>query len=376
MTGGRKVRVKEQLLTLRAYVPGKNIEEVKREYGLSKIVKLASNENPFGCSARVTEALTSLANQYALYPDGAAFELREKVAEHLGVKAEQLLFGSGLDEVIQMISRALLHNGTNVVMANPTFSQYHHHAVIEGAEVREVPLKDGIHNLDAMLQQVDEKTKIVWICNPNNPTGTYVEKQKLLSFLESVPKSALVIMDEAYYEYAGAEDYPQTLPLLEKYENLMVLRTFSKAYGLAAFRIGYAIGDAKLIGQLEVARLPFNTSTIAQAVALAAIEDQQFLQECVKKNAGGLNQYYAFCKEYNVFYYPSQTNFIFLKLGIPGNEAFERLMRKGYIVRSGAAFGMHDGIRITVGLKEENDEIIELLTELVKEQVKKEETYS
>lgn len=199
-----------------------------------------------------------------------------QVAKHLGVKTEQLLFGSGLDEVIQMISRALLHEGTNVVMANPTFSQYHHHAVIEGAEVREVPLKDGVHDLDAMLQQVDDQTKIVWICNPNNPTGTYVEKQKLLSFLESVPKSALVIMDEAYYEYAGAEDYPQTLPLLEKYENLMVLRTFSKAYGLAAFRIGYAVGNTELIGQLEVARLPFNTSTVAQSVALAALEDQAF----------------------------------------------------------------------------------------------------
>ncbi|CAI8699330.1 histidinol-phosphate transaminase [Bacillus pseudomycoides] len=370
------MRVKEQLLTLKAYVPGKNIEEVKREYGLSKIVKLASNENPFGCSKRVTEALASLSTQYALYPDGAAFELREKVAAHLHVKPEQLLFGSGLDEVIQMVSRALLEKGTNVVMANPTFSQYYHHAVIEGAEVREVPLKDGIHDLDTMLKQIDEQTQIVWICNPNNPTGTYVEKQKLLSFLEAVPKSTLVIMDEAYYEYAGEKEYPQTLLLLEEYENLMVLRTFSKAYGLAAFRIGYAVGNEKLIQQLEVARLPFNTSAVAQAVGLVAIEDQEFLQECVKQNAEGLNQYYTFCKEYDVFYYPSQTNFIFLKLGIPGNEAFERLMRKGYIVRSGAAFGLPDGIRITVGLKEENDEIIELLTELVKEQKKKEETYS
>ncbi|MEY8349623.1 histidinol-phosphate transaminase [Bacillus cereus] len=370
------MRVKEQLLTLKAYVPGKNIEEVKRKYGLSKIVKLASNENPFGCSKRVTDALASLHTQYALYPDGAAFELREKVAAHLHVKAEQLLFGSGLDEVIQMISRALLHKGTNVVMANPTFSQYYHHAVIEGAEVREVSLKEGVHDLDAMLTKIDENTQIVWICNPNNPTGTYVEKQKLLSFLEAVPKSVLVIMDEAYYEYAGAEDYPQTLPLLEKYENLMVLRTFSKAYGLAAFRIGYAVGNEKLIQQLEVARLPFNTSTVAQAVASVAIEDQAFLQECIKQNVEGLNQYYTFCKEYDVFYYPSQTNFIFLKLGIAGNEAFERLMRKGYVVRSGAAFGLPDGIRITVGLKEENAEIIALLTELVKEQRKKEETYS
>lgn len=222
------MRVKEQLLTLRAYVPGKNIEEVKREYGLSKIVKLASNENPFGCSARVTEALTSLASQYALYPDGHAFELRTQVAKHLGVKAEQLLFGSGLDEVIQMISRALLHEGTNVVMANPTFSQYHHHAVIEGAEVREVPLKDGVHDLDAMLQQVDDQTKIVWICNPNNPTGTYVEKQKLLSFLESVPKSALVIMDEAYYEYAGAKTIRKHYHFLKSMKILWYYVRFQK----------------------------------------------------------------------------------------------------------------------------------------------------
>ncbi|MDM5187808.1 histidinol-phosphate transaminase [Bacillus sp. DX4.1] len=370
------MRVKEQLLTLKAYVPGRNIEEVKRQYGLSKIVKLASNENPFGCSKRAIEAIGSLASQYALYPDGAAFELREKVAAHLHVKPQQLLFGSGLDEVIQMISRALLQKGTNVVMANPTFSQYRHHAVIEGAEVREVPLKDGIHDLDAMLKQIDERTQIVWICNPNNPTGTYVEKQKLLSFLEAVPKTTLVIMDEAYYEYAGAEDFPQTLPLLEKYENVMVLRTFSKAYGLAAFRIGYAVGNEKLIQQLEVARLPFNTSAVAQVVASVAVEDQAFLQECVKLNKEGLQQYYTFCKEYDVFYYPSQTNFIFLKLGLPGDEVFERLMQKGYVVRSGGAFGLPDGIRITVGLKEENDEIIGLLTELVKEEVKKEETYS
>lgn len=376
MTGGSRMRVKEQLLTLKAYVPGRNIEEVKRQYGLSKIVKLASNENPFGCSKRAIEAIGSLASQYALYPDGAAFELREKVAAHLHVKPQQLLFGSGLDEVIQMISRALLQKGTNVVMANPTFSQYRHHAVIEGAEVREVPLKDGIHDLDAMLKQIDERTQIVWICNPNNPTGTYVEKQKLLSFLEAVPKTTLVIMDEAYYEYAGAEDFPQTLPLLEKYENVMVLRTFSKAYGLAAFRIGYAVGNEKLIQQLEVARLPFNTSAVAQVVASVAVEDQAFLQECVKLNKEGLQQYYTFCKEYDVFYYPSQTNFIFLKLGLPGDEVFERLMQKGYVVRSGGAFGLPDGIRITVGLKEENDEIIGLLTELVKEEVKKEETYS
>lgn len=370
------MKVKEQLLSLKAYVPGRNIEEVKRQYGLSKIVKLASNENPFGCSKRVSEALASLDGQYALYPDGAAYALREKLADHLHVKSEQILFGSGLDEVIQMISRALLQEGTNVVMAKPTFSQYHHHAVIEKAEVREVPLKEGTHDLEAMLAQIDEHTRIVWICNPNNPTGTYVSMERLCSFLEAVPKTALVIMDEAYYEYAGAEDYPQTLSLLEKYENLMVLRTFSKAYGLASFRIGYAVGNENLMRSLEVARLPFNTSSIAQVVAQAAIEDQTFIQECVKVNNKGLQQYYDFCQKYQLFYYPSQANFIFLELGLPGDEVFERLQQKGYIVRSGSPLGLPNGIRITVGTKEENAEIIAVLTELVEENLKKEETYS
>lgn len=369
------MKVKEQLLSLKAYVPGRHIEEVKKQYGLSKIVKLASNENPFGCSDYAAKAIASVAEQYALYPDGAAQALREKLAVHLQVKEQQILFGSGLDEVIQMVSRALLQKGTNVVMAKPTFSQYRHHAVIEGAEVREVPLKNGGHDLEAMQLQIDEETRIVWICNPNNPTGTYVEKQKLLSFLEDIPKTALVIMDEAYYEYAGAEDYPQTLPLLENYENLMVLRTFSKAYGLAAFRIGYAVGHESLIRQLEVTRLPFNTSAIAQVVALAALEDQTFLQQCIAKNNEGLEQYYNFCKENGVLYYPSQTNFIFMKLGIPGDVAFEKLLQKGYIVRSGEGLGVPDGIRITVGRQEENAEIIGLLTELVKEAAQTEKTY-
>ncbi|MEH6890665.1 histidinol-phosphate transaminase [Bacillus sp. JJ864] len=370
------MKVKEQLLSLKAYVPGRNIEEVKRQYGLSKIVKLASNENPFGCSQRVDEALASLAGQYALYPDGGAYALREKLAVNLRVKGEQIIFGSGLDEVIQMISRALLQEGTNVVMAKPTFSQYRHHAVIEKAEVREVPLKEGTHDLEAMLAQVDEHTRIVWICNPNNPTGTYVAEKQLLSFLEAVPKTTLVIMDEAYYEYAGAKDYPQTLPLLENFENLMVLRTFSKAYGLASFRIGYAVGNEKLIRSLEIARLPFNTSSIAQIVAQAAIEDQAFLQECVKMNNEGLQQYSDFCEKHQVFYYPSQTNFIFLDLGLPDDEVFERLLQKGYIVRSGGPLGLPNGIRITVGTKEENAEIIAVLTELIEKNVRKEETYS
>jgi histidinol-phosphate aminotransferase len=364
------MKVKQQLLSLKAYSPGKSIDEVKREYGLSKIVKLASNENPFGCSPKVREALVSLADQFALYPDGAAYALRQKVAKHVGADPEQLLFGSGLDEVIQIISRALLEEGTNVVMAKPTFSQYHHHAVIENAETREVPLKDGVHDLEAMFAQVDENTKIVWICNPNNPTGTYVNEAELVSFLNRVPKTALVILDEAYYEYATAEDYPNTIALLKQYENLMVLRTFSKAYGLAAFRIGYAVGRAEFIQQLEVTRLPFNTSSVAQVAALAALDDAEFLGNCIRQNSDGLKQYYTFCEKYNIKYYPSQANFVFMEVG-DGNEVFQRLLQKGYIVRSGAGLGLPNGIRVTVGTQEDNAQVLSLLEEVL--HLKKEE---
>lgn len=365
------MKVKEQLLALKAYSPGKSIDEVKREYGLSKIVKLASNENPFGSSPKAGEAIASLHNTFARYPDGGAYDLRQKVAKHLHVQGDQLLFGSGLDEVIQILSRALLSEGTNVVMAKPTFSQYYHHAVIEKAETREVPLKDGTHDLEGMLAQVDENTKIVWICNPNNPTGTYVNEDELRAFIECVPSETLVVLDEAYGEYAAASDFPHSLKLIEEFENVMMLHTFSKAYGLAALRIGYGVGRAEFIQQVEVTRLPFNTSIVAQVAAIASLDDTQFLEGCIKQNAQGLTQYYDFCEKHGIKYYPSQTNFIFMEVG-DGNKVFRRLLEKGYIVRSGAGLGLPTGIRVTVGKQEDNEAILSLLEEVLEESKVKE----
>ncbi|MBS4222154.1 histidinol-phosphate transaminase [Lederbergia citrea] len=353
------MKVKEQLLTLNAYVPGKTSEEVKKEYGLDKIVKLASNENPYGCSPTVLEAITKIPT-FAIYPDGAASELREYVAKHLGVEENQLIFSSGLDELIQMISRAILAPGSNTVMAQNTFPQYRHHAVIENAEVREVPLKAGCHDLNEMQNRMDENTKIVWICNPNNPTGTYVNKEELERFLANISKQVLVVLDEAYYEYVTAQDYPQTIPLLDQFENLLILRTFSKAYGLAAFRIGYGIGSASLIKQLEVARLPFNTSALAQTAGIAALHDPEFVEESIIRNANELEKYYRFFDENNISYYPSQGNFVFVN--IPGKtpqEVFQYLLEKGWIVRA-----FPNGVRITIGTEQENDELIKLLEKI------------
>jgi histidinol-phosphate aminotransferase len=361
------MEIKTQLRGLSPYQPGKSIEEVKRQYGLADIIKLASNENPYGCSPAVKEAIMKQLDDLALYPDGYARLLREKVAAHLGVNEKQLIFGNGSDEVVQIICRAFLSPSTNTVMAAPTFPQYRHNAVIEGAEIREIPLVDGRHDLEAMLNAIDEQTRIVWVCNPNNPTGTYVNEQELTSFLERVPSHVLVVLDEAYYEYVTANDYPQTVPLLRQYDNLMILRTFSKAYGLAALRIGYGIASETLIRDIEPAREPFNTSSVAQAAAVAALDDQAFIRECVKKNKQGLEAFYRFCEENGLRYYPSQANFILIDFGIEGNEVFQYLLERGIIVRSGNALGFPTSVRITVGSEEQTERIITVLTQMLKE---------
>jgi histidinol-phosphate aminotransferase len=359
------LKVKEQLLTLSPYKPGKPIEEVKREYGLQEVIKLASNENPYGCSPNVKAAIEAELENIALYPDGYSAALREKLAKHLRVNEKQLIFGNGADEVIQIISRALLSPGTNTVMATPTFPQYRHNAIIEGAEIREIPLIDGDQDLQGMLNAIDENTRVVWVCTPNNPTGTYVNEETLLPFLDKVPSSVLVVLDEAYYEYVSAPDFPKSVSLLDKYPNLMILRTFSKVYGLASLRIGYGIANEELLQQIEPAREPFNTSRMAQAAASAALDDQEFVENCKRLNKEGLQQFYEFCQQHQLHYYPSEANFILIDFGRQGDEVFQYLLERGVIVRSGNALGFPTSVRITVGSKQQNEKIISLLKQFI-----------
>ncbi|RBW70274.1 histidinol-phosphate transaminase [Bacillus taeanensis] len=363
------MKVKKQITQLTPYQPGKPIEEVKKELGLSKVTKLASNENPFGSSPKVKEAIQQELAFLNIYPDGYSASLREKVANFLNVKEEQLIFGNGSDEVIQILCRAVLTKESNTVMAAPTFPQYKHNAVIEGAEIREVPLVNGEHDLDEMANQINEDTRIVWVCNPNNPSGNYISKERFLSFMKKVPADVLVVSDEAYFEYVEAEDYPETISLLDTYPNLMILRTFSKAHGLAALRIGYGIASEKIIKLIEPAREPFNTSRIAQAAAIAALEDEQFIKTCYEKNREGLQQFYAFCEKYQLSYYPSQANFILIDFERSGNEVFQYLLENGFIVRSGEALGFPTSARITVGSQEQNAEIIECLSKMIEQKV-------
>ncbi|WP_280768217.1 histidinol-phosphate transaminase [Salipaludibacillus daqingensis] len=356
------MKVKQSMVGLEPYKPGKPIEEVKRELGLDEVIKLASNENPYGSSAKVEKAIIEEFQNIAVYPDGYARELRIKTADHLGVNVEQLIFGNGSDEVILILCRSFLTAKDNIVTADPTFSQYAHNAVIEGTEIKAVPLINGVHDLDEMLNQIDEHTKMVFVCNPNNPTGTYVNDEAFMSFLKQVPKDVLVISDEAYSEYVTAEDYPNTLPLLDEYPNLMILRTFSKAYGLASLRVGYGVASAKLIREIDPGRGPFNTNTIAQKAALTALDDQKFIQSCYEKNKQEMKKYEDFCEKNGFEYYPSQANFILMDLKKPGTDIFNYLLAKGFITRNGEALGFPTSVRITIGTPEQNDKIIAELT--------------
>jgi histidinol-phosphate aminotransferase len=347
---------KSQIVNLPVYEPGKPIEDVKRELGLTEVIKLASNENPFGCSPKVKEAIAAELDSLPIYPDGACLELRSAVASFLNVKEEQLLFGNGSDEVVMLIARAYLQPGTNTVMANPTFSVYKTNATIEGADAIEVPCIDGAHDLDGMLAHINEQTRVVWVCNPNNPTGKMIAEDELVRFLDQVPKHVLVVLDEAYVEYVTSEAFPKSIQLLEKYKNIIVLRTFSKIYGLAALRVGYGVASEEVIDKLNRVREPFNVNHLAQKAAVAALADQQFVANCKAANVEGLAQVYAGLDELGVPYYRSETNFVYVMPGGNTREIFQEMLKLGVIIRA-----FPQAIRITIGSKEENEKMLAAL---------------
>jgi histidinol-phosphate aminotransferase len=356
---------KQNIIHLPVYQPGKPIEEVKRELGLQEVTKLASNENPFGCSAKVKDAIMSELDNTSLYPDGGSVTLTAAVAEFLGVAPNQIIFGAGSDEVILMIARAFLVHGDETIMASHTFPQYKHNAEIEGAVCIEVPLREGTHDLPAMLAKVSDRTKIVWICNPNNPTGTIVSHEELTRFLEQVPPEVMVVLDEAYYEYNVSQEYPDGLALLKQYKNLVLLRTFSKIYGLASLRIGYGIADPQIIHNINQVREPFNTTRYAQTAALAALADQDFIVQCREQNAAGiryLNEQFALI---GLSAFPAYGNFVMVDVGRPARDVFEGLLRQGFIVRGGHQLDFPTKLRVTVGSREQNEKFIEALQKVL-----------
>lgn len=356
---------KEVLSQLSAYQQGKQVEEIKQEYGLEKIVKLASNENPYGYSSHLKDFLSSSVQELNIYPDGHASEIRKTISNTLNINEEKLVFGAGSDELIQLISRTFLYPGVNTIMATPTFSQYKHHAMIEGANIKEIKTKqDGYHDLDEMLVAVDDKTRIVWLCAPDNPTGTLISKEAFYQFMDVCPINVLVVLDEAYCEFIDDGRELSALAHLDSYQNLIILRTFSKAYGIAGLRFGYGMMHASLAAQLNVVRAPFNTSTIAQKAAEIAFKDHLFIQKTAEQNKRVKESFTSFLDEMGWHYYDSQTNFVLISTPISGLKAFDYLIQNGYIIRPGELLGYPNTIRVTIGLEEDMLELQVLLNQI------------
>lgn len=362
-----KKKAVQRILDVKPYQPGKPIDEVQRELGLRQVVKLASNENPFGPSPRVLKAIVKAAQDINRYPDGGCFYLRSVLAKRLGVKKDQLIFGNGSDEVIIMALRAFVALGDEVIVSHPSFAVYAIGSKIIGAKVKVIPMKDFRHDLNVMAKAVTKKTKLIFIDNPGNPSGGFVTKEEVRVFLKKVPKNTIVFLDEAYYEYAvKRKDYPRSISWLKQYPNLIIARTFSKMYGLAGLRIGYGIAGPEVVDILNRVREPFNVNSIAQEAARACLKDKAYYQKALKVLEKERKYLYKEIKALGLNYIPSATNFILVDVGKPGKKIVQALLKKGIIVRDMTAWGLATFIRITIGLPIENQKCVRVLKNILK----------
>ncbi len=350
---------------LTPYVPGKPIQEVQRELGLADVIKMASNENPLGPSPRAVNAVRKAVEEIHYYPEGSCFELRKILAKKLGVEENQLIFGNGSDELLLMISQAFFNPGDEIIQGDPalTFVEYRAVSNIAGAEPVFVPMKNYGYDLAAMAEKINEKTKLVFIANPNNPTGSIVSKEEFAAFMEKVPEDVIVVLDEAYYEYVETADYPDSIDYIKNGANVIALRTFSKIFGLAGLRVGYGIARKELIDILERVRQPFNVNTLAQAGAAAALSDIRHVEASRRMNKEGREYFYGSFEVMGLKFVQSEANFVLVDVKKNGKEVAKRLTQEGIIVR---AIGTETTIRVTVGTKEQNERFIKTLKNILK----------
>ena len=344
------------LKKLPTYQPGRPIEEVARELNLpaESIIKVASNENPFGPSPLALAALHKAIGGVNLYPDGNAFYLKQKLAAKLGVETTNLILGNGSNEIIEFVSHALLEPGTDVVVSQYCFAIYPIVAKMFGANVIIVPARDYGHDLPAMLRAITVNTRIVFVANPNNPTGTLAPREEVIKFVNDVPDDVLLVMDEAYIEFLG--DAVDLVPLIRlgARKNLVLMRTFSKIYGLAGLRVGYGIADAGLISAFEKVRQPFNINLLAQAAALAALDDDEHVRKTRANNFGGLQFFEKAFRRLNLQFVPSSANFILVRVG-EGQRVFDVMQKLGVIVRPMGGYQLPEWIRLSIGTPQENE---------------------
>ncbi|MCX7794384.1 MAG: histidinol-phosphate transaminase [Thermodesulfovibrionales bacterium] len=346
------------------YVPGKPIEELQRELGIKDIIKLASNENPLGPSKKAISAIRKGLKELNRYPDGSCYYLKMELSKKLGVSTEELIIGNGSNELIDIVAKTLLMPGRNAVMGKPSFIVYAMATKIAGARAVEVPLtSDSRHDLTGMLDAVDSNTGIVFIANPNNPTGTINKREEFDAFMKRVPGNVLVVIDEAYYEYVTSREYPDSLEYFKKGYPLLILRTFSKIYGLAGLRIGYGIGPAQLIREMNRVREPFNVNSLAQIAAIHALKDREHIKRSASMNKREKTFLYKELKRLGIDFLPTEANFIYMKFPFEVQRLFNEMLKRGIIIRP---VGKNE-IRVTIGTRKENVRFIKALEGIIKE---------
>lgn len=351
---------------LMPYQPGKPVEEVARELNLdpASIVKLASNENPHGPGEKALEAIRQEVAELTRYPDGSGYRLKAALAAKLDLSSRQVTLGNGSNDLLDLIGRCWLGPGLNAVYSEYAFAVYPITVQAVGAEHRVVPAKDWGHDLPAMAAAIDDKTGVVFIANPNNPTGTWLSEKQLREFLQQVPERVLVVLDEAYFEYVDEKVYPDGVKLLADFPNLIVCRTFSKAYGLAALRVGYSLSSVAVAETLNRVRQPFNVNSFALEAALAAFQDEEYLQRSIVTNKAGMLQLETAFRELGLEYIPSVGNFICVKVG-DADAVNQALLKEGVIVRPLRPYRMNEHLRVSIGLPEENQRFIDALQKVL-----------
>ena len=349
---------------LQPYQPGKPIEELERELGIKDIVKLASNENALGPSPAVMDALATVNDLYR-YPDGNGFALKRALSEFHEIRPEQITLGNGSNDILEFAARAFLNDGYSCVYSEHAFAIYPLVTQAVGARGIETPAKNYGHDLQSMLASITDDTRLVFIANPNNPTGTCLHTAELRQFMDNVPENVFVLIDQAYYEYAGEADYPNCIRWLDDYQNLIVTRTFSKAYGLAGLRVGYSISHPDLADLLNRVRQPFNVNSIALQSAEIGLRDQEHIERTIEFNRGGMAQLVAGLDSMGVHFIPSSANFISIDMEQTAMPIYEQLLREGIIVRPIASYGMPNHLRVTIGLEQENDRFLTALSKIL-----------
>ncbi|GMQ90102.1 MAG: histidinol-phosphate transaminase [Gammaproteobacteria bacterium] len=350
---------------IKPYEPGRPIEEIEREYGVTDVVKLASNENPLGPGPRALAETRRQLTAVSRYPDGNGFALKSALADKLSVVPEQLTLGNGSNEILEFAARAFVLPENEVVFSAHAFAVYPLVTQAVGARAVITPAHDWGHDLEAMAQALNDRTRLIFLANPNNPTGTWTRRTELETFLERVPAHVLVVVDEAYFEYVVEPEYASAIAWIGRFPNLIVTRTFSKVHGLAGLRVGYGVSTSEVADVLNRVREPFNVNSLALVAAEAALADLAHVTHSVKMNQEGMQQLTAAFMQMGLPYIPSVANFIAVDVGRPGAAVYEALLREGVIVRPVANYGMPNHLRVTVGLPEENRRFVDALAKIV-----------